>query len=350
LLIVALLVATAAAGAGGRHREQEAKGYLDHLLARPVSRLSWLAGRVAVAAAVLVAAGLVIGLLTWVGATNVGANVRLTTLLAAAVNVIPAGILVLGVGTLVHGLAPSLTEPWPTAWSFLVEFLGASLGLGRWLLDTSLLHHLTCPPAAQVRWDSAALVALGLAAPPSARSRSPAATSRAPGQRIGGNGVAGGYHQPRRRSRSTSRSAALGAFGQEALSSAQRDVTLLVRQSRSSKATATSQDNRVGRNQTSSNEPSAHHRSTRQPPPPRRSPLTDAPPDGLQPRPCCGRRFYEWACGHASPRAIALTQAPKSAPMRDGMLWRHARHMLPEVIAATRGNVLGERGDGGTDD
>jgi ABC-2 type transport system permease protein len=132
-----------------------------------VSRLSWLAGRVAVAAAVLVAAGLVIGLLTWVGATNVGADVRLTTLLAAGVNVIPAGILVLGVGTLVHGLAPSLAAPVAyglVAWSFLVEVLGASLGLGRWLLDTSLLHHLTRPRAAQVRWDSAALVALGLAA------------------------------------------------------------------------------------------------------------------------------------------------------------------------------------------
>jgi hypothetical protein len=35
--------------------------------------------------------------------------------------------------------------------------------------------------------------------------------------------------------------------------------------------------------------------------------------------------------------------------MRDGMLWGHARHLLPEVIAATRGNVMGERGDGGTD-
>ena len=90
---------------------------------------------------------------------------RLATLLAVGVNVIPAGILVLGVGMLVHGLAPSLAAPVAyglVAWSFLVEVLGASLG--RWVLDTSLLHHLARPPAAQVRWDSAALVALGLAA------------------------------------------------------------------------------------------------------------------------------------------------------------------------------------------
>ena len=115
--------------AGGRHRGQEAKGYLDHLLARPVSRLSWLAGRVAVAAAVLVAAGLVIGLLTWVGASKVGADVRLATLLAAGVNVIPAGLM-LGVGMLVHGLAPSLAAPVAyglVAWSFLVQVLGAIL-------------------------------------------------------------------------------------------------------------------------------------------------------------------------------------------------------------------------------
>ncbi|HET6948982.1 MAG TPA: hypothetical protein VFI47_01300 [Acidimicrobiales bacterium] len=51
------------------------------------------------------------------------------------------------------------------AWSFLVEIIGASLGASRWLLDTSILHHIARAPAADVRWDSAAiLVVLGLAA------------------------------------------------------------------------------------------------------------------------------------------------------------------------------------------
>lgn len=51
------------------------------------------------------------------------------------------------------------------AWSFIIEILGASLGASRWLLDTSVLHHIARAPAADVRWDSAAiLIAVGLAA------------------------------------------------------------------------------------------------------------------------------------------------------------------------------------------
>jgi len=167
-LIITLLVATAAAGQVAATREEEAEGYLDHLLARPVARGSWLAGRLAVAAAALVGAGLVTGLLTWVGATSTGADLRLATVLAAGVNVIPAGIFLLGVGTLLHGLAPRFAAPVAyglVAWSFLVEIVGAALGASRWLLDTSLLHHFARAPAAPVRWDSAAiLVAIGLVA------------------------------------------------------------------------------------------------------------------------------------------------------------------------------------------
>ncbi len=167
-LIITLLLGTAAAGQVAATREEEAEGYLDHLLARPVARLSWLAGRFAVAAALLAAAGVATGLLTWVGAASTGAGVHLATLLAAGVNVIPAGIFVLGIGTLLHGLAPRLAAPVAyglVAWSFLVEVVGASLGASRWLLDLSVLHHLARAPAAPVRWDSAAiLVAIGLAA------------------------------------------------------------------------------------------------------------------------------------------------------------------------------------------
>ena len=36
-------------------------------------------------------------------------------------------------------------------------------------------------------------------------------------------------------------------------------------------------------------------------------------------------------------------------PVRDGMCWCHAGHVLPEVVAAIWGDVLGERGRGGAD-
>jgi ABC-2 type transport system permease protein len=73
-----------------------------------------------------------------------------------------------GIGTLAHGLAPryvTLAAYGVVAWSFLVEIIGASVGASRWLLDTSILHHIARAPAADVRWDSAAIVtAIGIAA------------------------------------------------------------------------------------------------------------------------------------------------------------------------------------------
>jgi len=107
-------------------------------------------------------------LFTWVGAAVVGASVDLPSLLAAGVNVASVGIFVLGVGTLVHGLAPRFVGAVAygvVAWSFLVEIVGTSLGASHWLLDLSVLHHIARAPAVGVRWDSVAiLIALGVVA------------------------------------------------------------------------------------------------------------------------------------------------------------------------------------------
>jgi ABC-2 type transport system permease protein len=167
-LLFAALVAMVAGGQVAATREEEAEGYLDHLLARPVARLSWLAGRFAVSAVGLAIVGVVAGLFTWAGAAATGAGLSFPTLLAAGVNVVPAGIFVLGMGTLAHGLAPRYAVAIAyglVAWSFLLEILGASLGLSHWLLDLSVLHHIARAPAAPVRWDMAViLIALGVAA------------------------------------------------------------------------------------------------------------------------------------------------------------------------------------------
>jgi ABC-2 type transport system permease protein len=167
-LLFAALIAMAAAAHVAATRDEEADGYLDHLLARPVARVPWLAGRFAVSAAGLAIAGAVAGLFTWLGATATGANLSFATLLAAGANIVPAGIFVLGIGTLVHGLAPRFAVAAAyglVAWSFLLEVVGASLGLSHWLLDTSILHHIARAPAAPVQWDMAAiLTAIGVAA------------------------------------------------------------------------------------------------------------------------------------------------------------------------------------------
>ncbi len=167
-LIITLVVTLAAAGQVGATRDEEAEGYLDNLLARPAARLPWLAGRFAVSVTLLTGAGAAAGLFTWAGAAATGAGLGLPTLLAAGMNAVPAGVFVLGIGTLVHGLAPrfAATAGYAiVAWSFLVEVIGANLGVSHWLLDTSVLHHIVRAPATAVRWDSAAvLVAIGMAA------------------------------------------------------------------------------------------------------------------------------------------------------------------------------------------
>jgi putative exporter of polyketide antibiotics len=65
------------------------RGRLDHLLVRPVSRWSWLAGRAAVILLVLVGAGLVAGVATWLGAASQDAGVGFTSLIRAGLNVVP---------------------------------------------------------------------------------------------------------------------------------------------------------------------------------------------------------------------------------------------------------------------
>lgn len=167
-LLFAALIAMAAAGQVSATREEEAEGRLDHLLARPVTRLSWLTARLTVAIAGLITAGLAAGLSTWAGAAAGGASLSLATMLAAGINLVPAGIFVLGIGTLAHGLAPRLAVTatyLAVAWSFLTEIIGASLGLSHWLLDTSILHHIARAPATPVQWQMAATVtAIGIAA------------------------------------------------------------------------------------------------------------------------------------------------------------------------------------------
>jgi ABC-2 type transport system permease protein len=167
-LIMALVIALAAAGQVAASRDEEAEGYLDHLLARSVARAPWLAGRFAVSATVLAVDGLIAALFTWAGAAVTGAGLSFPALLAAGVNAVPAAVFVLGTGTLIYGLAPRFTAVAAygiVAWSFLVEIIGADIGASRWLLDTSLLHHITRAPATPVNWDSLAiLAAIGIAA------------------------------------------------------------------------------------------------------------------------------------------------------------------------------------------
>ena len=108
-LILAVLVAFAAAGQITAARSEEAGGRLDHLLVRPVSRSRWLGGRLLVAVAVLLAAGVLAGVLAWLGAASQHAGVGFTTMVEAGVNLVPPAITILGIGVLAFGIWPRAT-------------------------------------------------------------------------------------------------------------------------------------------------------------------------------------------------------------------------------------------------
>ncbi|HEY5988220.1 MAG TPA: ABC transporter permease subunit [Streptosporangiaceae bacterium] len=167
-LTVGWLVAFLAAGQVSAARDEEAEGRLDNLLVRPLSRTTWLAGRVALAVAILAVSGLLAGLFALAGAASQNAGVGLPSLLGAGVNVVPAALCVLGVGVLVMGVWPRATTAVTyglLAWSLLIQLAGGFFSSNHWLLDTSVFHHVAAAPAESPNWTSATgLVATGAVA------------------------------------------------------------------------------------------------------------------------------------------------------------------------------------------
>jgi ABC-2 type transport system permease protein len=166
-VMVASLVALVACAMVAATREEEASGRLDQILVRPVRRLSWFAGRLAVAGALIAACSLVAALSAWTGAVTQHTNVQPARLLEAGANTVPPALFVLGVGALVLGIRPrsaSFVAYLLVGWSFLVELIGTVIRVSHWVLDTSVLIHMAPAPAANPDWTSAAvLTVLGLA-------------------------------------------------------------------------------------------------------------------------------------------------------------------------------------------
>lgn len=88
-LLLAVLIAFVAAGQITAARSEESEGRLDHILVCPVSRSSWLGGRLLVAVAVLVLSGVAAGVFAWAGAASEHTGLSFTTLLEAGVNLVP---------------------------------------------------------------------------------------------------------------------------------------------------------------------------------------------------------------------------------------------------------------------
>ena len=154
-LYIAALVAFAAANQVAALRGEESDGYLDNLLARHLSRATWLASRLGFAVLFVVATGLATGVGGWIGLATRTSDVSFNDMLQAGVNTAAPGLFVLGIGALLFGLLPRLAAPilyGLVLWTFLIEIIGSSITTNHWILDTAVLTHLGPVPASGLNW------------------------------------------------------------------------------------------------------------------------------------------------------------------------------------------------------
>jgi polyether ionophore transport system permease protein len=130
-------------------RREEADERLETLLALPVARRVWLAGRLLVAVAGVGALALTAGVLAWAGAATQRAGVSLADMLAAGANCLPAALLFLGLGVLAFAVAPRASAGIAyglVGVAFLWNLFGALLGAPGWLLALSPFHDVGLLP------------------------------------------------------------------------------------------------------------------------------------------------------------------------------------------------------------
>jgi ABC-2 type transport system permease protein len=164
VLAVSLFVCAQIASA----RREEAEERLETLLAQPVGRGRWLAGRLLLAACASVAISLAAGLLTWAGAASQGLDISLPRMLEAGANCLPVALLFLGIAALAYALVPRASSGLAyglVAGAFLWELVGSLLGVPKWLVEATPFAHVGLVPAQAFRTEAAAImVAIGLLA------------------------------------------------------------------------------------------------------------------------------------------------------------------------------------------
>jgi ABC-2 type transport system permease protein len=149
----------------GVARHEEADGRLETILARPVGRRGWLAGRLALAVAGAVAISLSAGAFAWAGGALEGVSISLPRMLEAGANCLPVAVLFLGLAALAYALIPRASAGIAyglVTVTFLWQLFGSLLGAPHWLVELTPFAHVGLVPAQPFRLGSAAvMVALG---------------------------------------------------------------------------------------------------------------------------------------------------------------------------------------------
>jgi ABC-2 type transport system permease protein len=164
-VIIATVVELAAASQIVAIRDEEASGRLDNLISAGVSTWRWFAGRVLVAASIVIGAAMLAAIAAFFGAVATNTSVSIVGLLQAAINASVAGLVVLGLGLFVYSVYPRAAGTVAygiVAASYLIEFVGSVIKANHYVLDLSILRHLAPAPAVPLDWHSLGVL-LGLA-------------------------------------------------------------------------------------------------------------------------------------------------------------------------------------------
>jgi ABC-2 type transport system permease protein len=165
-VILGSVVSANAAAHVAATRKEESEGRLEFLAAAPLARSRWVAGRVTASVVTLGMIGLAAGLGGWLGVAASGGQIALGTMVLAGINIVPPGLVTLGVGTLVHGVAARAAVSMSylvVVWSLLVEIVGSVVALPRFVADSSLIHHVAAAPLVNPNWTTnASMLAIGL--------------------------------------------------------------------------------------------------------------------------------------------------------------------------------------------
>lgn len=147
---VTVLVAAYAVFGMRTLRVEEDSGRTDTVLATPIGRTGWLGSHLAVVAVGAIAISVVTGVCTGLAAAAVTGETGVIGMVTLAhVALLPAALVVAGLGTALYGWAPRLVAPlcWVlVVWMGVVEFFGELLQLPEALVALSPLHQLASPP------------------------------------------------------------------------------------------------------------------------------------------------------------------------------------------------------------
>jgi ABC-2 type transport system permease protein len=147
-MLVTLALSLFAGGQIGALWQDETQ-HLETLLAQPVGRRRWLAGRIVLSGLAAVGLALAAGLAAWAGAIATGVHVTLPSMIEAGCNALPVTVLFLGLGALAYALVPRAAGGMCyglVVASFLWQLVGSLLSPPRWVLDLSPFAHVALVP------------------------------------------------------------------------------------------------------------------------------------------------------------------------------------------------------------